>query len=127
MQPAMPGHVTVLIGDMLERWTNGFLTATLHAVRSPTSQSPRHSLVFFAALDDSVCVFPLNASRVYPSIGSTGDGSTRDSLGPSIAPGPFKDWLSSRRPMRKYTAITQREWIEKQEGEGLKNIKSQKL
>lgn len=37
----------VNIGDMMERWTNGLYTSTLHRVMSPVSDKHRYSVAFF--------------------------------------------------------------------------------
>ena len=55
--PAEPGRLIVLLGDMLERWTNGFFQATGHRVRRTPDR--RHSLVMFIAVNDDVEVEPL--------------------------------------------------------------------
>jgi isopenicillin N synthase-like dioxygenase len=51
------GHIVVLLGDMLERWTNGKLQATGHRVRNTETQ--RMSIVMFLAVNDGVEVKPL--------------------------------------------------------------------
>ncbi len=55
--PAQPGRLIVLLGDMLERWTNGYFQATGHRVRRTPER--RHSLVMFIAVNDGVEVAPL--------------------------------------------------------------------
>ena len=55
--PAEDGRIVVLLGDMLERWTNGYFKATGHRVRNTPSQ--RFSTVIFFAVDDGVVVQPL--------------------------------------------------------------------
>jgi len=55
--PAERDQIVVLLGDMLERWTNGSLQATGHRVRNTRSQ--RMSIVLFIAVDDGVEVKPL--------------------------------------------------------------------
>lgn len=55
--PAEPGRFVVLLGDMLERWTNGYLTATRHRV--PNTPWERHSIVMFFAADADCTVQPL--------------------------------------------------------------------
>ena len=55
--PAAPARIIVLLGDMLERWTNGYFQATGHRVRRTTRQ--RFSLVMFIAANAGVRVSPL--------------------------------------------------------------------
>lgn len=57
--PVRPGQWTVLIGDMVERWSNGAFRATPHRV--PTTSWPRRSVVMFMAADPGVEVRPLQA------------------------------------------------------------------
>ena len=54
--PASPDQVVVLLGDMLERWTNGHIQATEHRVRPRPFR--RYSVVMFFAVDDDVVVAP---------------------------------------------------------------------
>tara|TARA_B110000116_G_C16790541_1_gene563464 strand:+ start:532 stop:1632 length:1101 start_codon:yes stop_codon:yes gene_type:complete len=55
--PAERGQIVVLLGDMLERWTNGKFQATGHRVRNTETQ--RMSIVMFLAVNDGVEVKPL--------------------------------------------------------------------
>lgn len=55
--PAGPDQVVVLIGDMLERWTNGQVLATGHRVRPRGFD--RFSVVRFFAVDEDVTIGPL--------------------------------------------------------------------
>jgi isopenicillin N synthase-like dioxygenase len=55
--PASPGRLVVLIGDMIERWTNGQIHATGHRVR--TTDEKRHSIVMFVAANDKIEIAPL--------------------------------------------------------------------
>merc|ERR1712151_572428 len=46
--PAPPGTLTINIGDLLARWTNGRWKATLHRVaRAPSGVGDRLSIVYF--------------------------------------------------------------------------------
>lgn len=56
--PAGSDRVVVLLGDMLERWTNGNLKATGHRVRNREFQ--RYSIVLFFAVNNDVMVSPLD-------------------------------------------------------------------
>jgi len=53
------GQWTVLIGDMIERWSNGVYKATPHRV--PVTPWPRRSIVMFVAADPGLEVCPLEA------------------------------------------------------------------
>jgi isopenicillin N synthase-like dioxygenase len=53
------GEWTVLIGDMIERWSNGVYAATPHRV--PVTPWPRRSIVMFVAADPGLEVRPLEA------------------------------------------------------------------
>jgi isopenicillin N synthase-like dioxygenase len=55
--PPRDGRLIVLLGDMLERWTNGQVRATGHRVRN--TRSTRNSIVMFVAVNDDVMVEPL--------------------------------------------------------------------
>ncbi|MBT8077331.1 MAG: hypothetical protein KJO31_02090 [Gammaproteobacteria bacterium] len=55
--PADDGTLVVILGDMLERWTNGFYKATGHRVRKTPWR--RYSTVTFFAADDDVTIAPL--------------------------------------------------------------------
>jgi isopenicillin N synthase-like dioxygenase len=53
------GAVTVNIGDMLSRWTNGRLLSNLHRVRMPVGEEAlkgRYSMAFFAQADESAII-----------------------------------------------------------------------
>ena len=50
--------VVVMIDDMMERWTNGWLQATGHRVRDTDEQ--RFSIVMFMAVNDDIRVAPLD-------------------------------------------------------------------
>jgi len=52
------GHFIVLIGDVLERWTNTMWPAARHRVRRPELH-PRFSIVRFNAVDLDVEIRPL--------------------------------------------------------------------
>lgn len=55
--PPVPGTFVINIGDMLESWTNGTYTATLHRVVNHGRE--RFSIPFFAAADQDTRVEPL--------------------------------------------------------------------
>jgi isopenicillin N synthase-like dioxygenase len=55
--PNQEDRVVVLLGDMLERWTNGAFKATGHRVRN--TRSERFSVVMFFAVDEDVLVEPM--------------------------------------------------------------------
>jgi len=55
--PSDTGQIVVLLGDMIERWTNGLFQATGHRVRN--SNENRMSIVMFFAVNDDVSVAPL--------------------------------------------------------------------
>jgi isopenicillin N synthase-like dioxygenase len=57
--PVADGQWTVLIGDMIERWSNGTFRATPHRV--PATAWPRRSIVMFLAADPGLEVTPLEA------------------------------------------------------------------
>jgi len=55
--PAHDGRIVVLLGDMLERWTNGFFKATGHRVRNTPWE--RYSIVMFVAVNSDITISPL--------------------------------------------------------------------
>ncbi len=55
--PVRDGRIVVLLGDMLERWTNGLFKASGHRVRNTDEQ--RFSIVMFLAANDDIEVAPL--------------------------------------------------------------------
>lgn len=55
--PVRPDQWTVLLGDMVERWSNGSIPATPHRV--PNTPWPRFSVVMFMAADAGLEVRPL--------------------------------------------------------------------
>lgn len=57
--PVARGQWTVLIGDMIERWSNGAFKATPHRV--PTTPWARRSIVMFLAADPGLEIRPLEA------------------------------------------------------------------
>lgn len=72
--PCRPKVFTVIIGDMVECWTSGWLKATRHRVASPgPGELPRKSLVLFQAHDDNVRVQPLKTDQLV-------DGSSREEV-----------------------------------------------
>lgn len=56
--PASDDRLVVLLGDMMERWTNGMFRATGHRVRCRNWQ--RYSVVLFFGVNDDVAVAPLD-------------------------------------------------------------------
>jgi isopenicillin N synthase-like dioxygenase len=56
--PVSNGRLVVMLGDMLERWTNGSFRATGHRVRDTDQQ--RFSIVMFVAADADVTIAPLD-------------------------------------------------------------------
>jgi len=54
--PARDGRIVVLLGDMLERWTNGVFRATGHRVRKTDEQ--RFSIVLFVAANEHIEIVP---------------------------------------------------------------------
>lgn len=57
--PPVPGALVVNIGDMLEAWTNGRLTATAHRVRPLAGE--RYSFPLFCSVDYHTAVAPDSA------------------------------------------------------------------
>ncbi|MGI9199862.1 MAG: 2OG-Fe(II) oxygenase family protein, partial [Woeseiaceae bacterium] len=55
--PVREGRIVVLLGDMLERWTNGVFRASGHRVRNTPEQ--RYSIVQFFAVNADIEVEPL--------------------------------------------------------------------
>ncbi|MCG8378996.1 MAG: hypothetical protein MI865_05935, partial [Proteobacteria bacterium] len=55
--PSDDRQIVVLLGDMLERWTNGHYKATGHRVRNTPQR--RYSTVIFFAVDEDVVIEPL--------------------------------------------------------------------
>lgn len=55
--PASHGRMVVLLGDMLERWTNGVFKASGHRVRRTDQR--RYSIVMFVAANDDIEIAPL--------------------------------------------------------------------
>ena len=56
--PAKDDRLVVLLGDMLERWSNGACRATAHRVRTRGWQ--RYSVVLFFGVNDDVTIAPLD-------------------------------------------------------------------
>jgi len=109
--PHEPGSFVILVGDMLERLSAGYLLATPHRVRATSSSSPRprRSLVFFQGLDEEEAVCCLTSS------------ATRRK--------PIAEHLASlpAAALRRYEApLTQREWTEAQESEARERLEAKK-
>ncbi|CAM9896131.1 unnamed protein product [Ectocarpus fasciculatus] len=124
--------LTVILGDMMELWTSGWLEATRHKVFSPASgQGARSSFVLFQAHDDLVKIHPLGethfATRTREPDRSTGDApdtpKNREGCGgkegseQSLRIGSFTGWVRNRPKsvLRKYRPTTQGAWVRKQE------------
>ena len=75
--PVERGQWTVLLGDMVERWSNGTIKATPHRV--PTTSWPRRSIVMFMAADPGLEVRPLEAF-IDPAVGARFGSVTQDEL-----------------------------------------------
>lgn len=93
--------LVVLVGDMLERLSAGYFTATAHRVLATAAGAvSRRSLVYFVALDEEERISALPAASVRRGSG-------------------LAEWLEGlpEAKRRRYaTPITQREWTEMQEG-----------
>lgn len=72
--PARGDRLVVLLGDMLERWSNGAYRATGHRVRTRGWQ--RHSVVLFFGVNDDITVAPLD-QFVFPDKPARFDGITQ--------------------------------------------------
>jgi isopenicillin N synthase-like dioxygenase len=57
--PVRPGEFVVIVGDVLERFTNGTLKATPHRVINTAHE--RHSIIRFSAVHPDTLIEPLNA------------------------------------------------------------------
>ena len=57
--PVRPAEFVIIVGDMLERYTNGRLRATPHRVQ--LTPWPRNSIIRFTAVNGSTIVAPLPA------------------------------------------------------------------
>ena len=51
-------QIVVMLGEMLERWTNGFYQATEHRVKNNNWR--RYSAVMFFGVNDDVIIEPIN-------------------------------------------------------------------
>jgi isopenicillin N synthase-like dioxygenase len=80
--PGEPDRFTVILGDMLERWTNGSLQATGHRVALTPWQ--RYSVILFFAVDPEHVIAPLSqfVSEAMPSrfAPTTQGGHIKDEL-----------------------------------------------
>lgn len=71
LAPFGKDRISVLMGDMMERWTNGRIRATRHRIRN--EHFGRKSIVLFMAVDPEIVVEPLpsfasDMKRVYEPI-----------------------------------------------------------
>ncbi|CAB1106131.1 unnamed protein product [Ectocarpus sp. CCAP 1310/34] len=131
--------LTVILGDMMELWTSGWLEATRHKVVSPAcGQGARRSFVLFQAHDDLVRIHPLGAThlaiRTPEPDRRTGDApdtpknmentpKNMESCGgkegseQSLPIDSFGEWVRNRpkSALRKYRPITQGAWVRRQE------------
>ncbi|CAN0271954.1 unnamed protein product [Pylaiella littoralis] len=126
--------LTVILGDMMELWTSGWLEATRHKVVSPApGEEARRSLVLFQAHDDLVRVHPLQAAQLAArkSDSESGAAQVTDTPGDrkhrrrgeqreeqSIPPlDSFVEWVRHRpkTSRKKFRPTTQGAWVRKQE------------
>lgn len=118
------GSWILIVDDMLSRLSNGFFLPTAHRV-APTpafADSPRHSIVFFQALDELEEVIPLPAAvacrsstggyRKWWNQTAHGGGEQCPSCGDQLT-----EWLLVPERM------TQREWVEKKENAAKERLK----
>ena len=69
--PHSPDVLTVIVGDMTERLSAGYFVATPHRVRpTPPAAPPRHSFVYFQALDEDERVSALSSARAQRPTGA---------------------------------------------------------
>lgn len=66
--PSKPGHLTINIGDLMQRWTNDRWRATTHRVRAPATSSDaasrgRLSVVFFTGPNPTTLVECLPSAK----------------------------------------------------------------
>ncbi|CAM9663171.1 unnamed protein product [Scytosiphon promiscuus] len=128
--PFRQDTLTVILGDMAELWTAGWLEATRHKVVSPApGQGVRKSLVLFQAHDDLVKVHPLETTHLAPHVpgpeSSTGDtrnqsdsnSGVREHVEEGPAADSFQEWVKDGpRSRRKcYLPTTQGAWVRRQE------------
>ncbi|CAN0233911.1 unnamed protein product [Ectocarpus sp. 4 AP-2014] len=124
--------LTVILGDMMELWTSGWLEATRHKVVSPAcGQGARRSFVLFQAHDDLVRIHPLgathSATRTPEPDRRTGDapetpknmesGGGKEGSEQSLPIDSFAGWVRNRpkSALRKYRPTTQGAWVRRQE------------
>eukprot|EP01006_Ploeotia_vitrea_P049269 TRINITY_DN67324_c2_g1_i1.p1 TRINITY_DN67324_c2_g1~~TRINITY_DN67324_c2_g1_i1.p1 ORF type:complete len:567 (+),score=113.02 TRINITY_DN67324_c2_g1_i1:65-1765(+) len=142
---------TIIIGDTLSFWSNGWLKATPHRVHNPSHTQTRHSLVLFMAHDANVLIRPLtpadiacaaaglnkhhkkkkekeqqgeNAPKQNKRKHSSNNHDDDDATATKVAriSQRFRDWLSQPQNCKpRFPAVTQSDWIEQQEGEATNN------
>ncbi|XP_057376644.1 uncharacterized protein LOC130697868 [Daphnia carinata] len=70
----IPGSILVNLGDLMQFWTAGRYTATVHRVLVPEEEirrkSTRQSIAFFVHPDNDVMVSQLNGSKDHPPVGA---------------------------------------------------------
>uniref|UniRef100_A0A6S8SXT3 Fe2OG dioxygenase domain-containing protein n=2 Tax=Ditylum brightwellii TaxID=49249 RepID=A0A6S8SXT3_9STRA len=57
----IPGSFVINVGDMMNRWTNGLYSSTIHRVVTNTSRKDRYSIPFFFNPDVDAVVEPLDS------------------------------------------------------------------
>ena len=112
----------LIVGDMVEILSSGYILATPHRVR-PTravANAPRRSLVFFQALDENEALAPLSGEAAHRS-----------------PTGGFRRWWDEKREEENARGrrrergllasvtgpITQREWTELKDGAGRERLR----
>jgi isopenicillin N synthase-like dioxygenase len=111
----------LIVGDMVERLSGGYLVATPHRVRPTAADAPapRRSLVLFQALDEEVAVAPVGAEAAHRSA-ALGFRRWRDRLDETRGRGERRP-----TPLGGSAALTQREWTELKEGAARDRLRDQ--
>ena len=66
--PTIKDTFVINIGDLMELWTGGRWTSTLHRVVAKPNQSERKSLAFFHQPDWEAKIYPINSVKNEPVI-----------------------------------------------------------